>query len=289
MRLVAAFLFASFALAPRASAELARPVSPTPGEVHSSPDGRFRWVEGDSRVQTLDPSRAPRSIRLPALPSGHSRRVLFADSGRFFCVVDSEDQEIGLHLGLNKGARDAKALVLRSTIRLMDDSGTVLWSKDTPDAHAVGGAKDARAVRIANNGTLAILLHDVDPYSKERPLLWVLRPSGREALRLDYQSWSRVDEFALSPDGAFLGVRGYGQIPEQESWARAVAVYHVGSGKGWVVPDPSSGPPGFFRQVDAAGWACCLRSSSGFLTFDASGKEQPISKADMWRRFGVAP
>src|SRR5687767_4532912 len=110
---------------------------PTPGSVVSSGDGSFRWNEGERKLVVHDPrSGRDRLVRLP-LSQGIKRwRVLFADRGRYFCLVEEKDEEIGLHLAARRGPKGAKALVVAARLRLVDQDGASLWVKDMPEKYA---------------------------------------------------------------------------------------------------------------------------------------------------------
>jgi hypothetical protein len=251
---------------------------PAPDNVRVSGDGAFRWSEGERTVVFRDPrSGRERRVRLPVSPGIKRFQVIFAERGRHFCVLEELDQEVGLHLGVRRGAKKAKTLVLAARLRLVDKDGASLWIKDMPEGYAVGAASEARSIKIAENGALAILLQDVDPYGKASPVLTVISPRGTTLLRLDYASWTKIDEFALSPGGRRLAVRGYGSIPEEERWDKAAAVYVLDGKKPAprVLPLPEAGAQRDLRSVGDDGWACCARLGGAWTAFDPEGRLRP--------------
>lgn len=269
-----------------ASALLA--ASPLLAGERTSPDRRFLWNEGAAFITVIRPgSRKSRTVRLPPPPGkGWARRLLFAERGDFFCVLDEETRELGLHLDAPRGASAAKAMVVASTLRLLDARGKVRWTRRMRDNHIVGSRDGAPALRLAPAGTLAMLLQDADPYTKTHPLLLVMDRENKELLRLDYTSWSRIDEFALSDDGAALAVRGVGRIPDEETWGKAFAYYMTGDRRRWIhgVRGASSGR--HLRGFDRAGWACCLKQGASFLAFGSKGRVRTL-EPDEAARFPV--
>jgi len=243
-----------------------------------SPDGAYRWTEGESflvRVTVRGEKRKEERIRLPPLAEPEARRrLLFAERGDYFCVLDEKVDEIGLHLDRPRGAAQAKALVLAPTLRLLDRGGRTLWTRRMDDKHMVGAGAGALSPRLTSQGALAVLLQDADPYSKGKPLLLVLDRAGQELRRLDYTSWSRVDEFALSEDGGVLAVRGLGRIPDKESWGLAFGYYGAEDAPPRI--RALKGPVGEdLRSVDKDGWACCVRQGSQSTAFGPSGETRP--------------
>lgn len=181
--------------------------------------------------------------------------------------------------------------MVRSLVRLVHESSRVIWERPTEDKTAVGESPDPQHLRIAPNGTVALLLQDVDPYTKNRPVLSVVEPGGRELLRLDYTSWTRVDEFALSPDGRALVVHGFGLVPEDAEMSRAVGYYRIGKkAPKWVKALPRQPEPRLrLEAVDADGWTCCVDAGEGWLGFDGDGAAKRFSGAEMTKRFGIDP
>lgn len=265
--------------------------APTPADFLVSPDGRFRWVAGEDYVQIRPaPGKKERRIKLPA-PEGKisRRRVLFAERGPRFCVIDEEDQEFGLHLDARRGPESAKALLLASTVRLLDSNGALLWRRRMPDKAIVGKAGEARALSIGNDGTVAILLQDVDPYAKARPYLYVFDARGRELLGLDYTQWTKIEEFALSSDGGALALRGFGHVPEEERWSKAFGYYPTRSKKGVVIPTPDIEEGRHLRGFDSARWACCAKEGGELFAIGPSGEKRRIPPEEADRRFGTPP
>jgi len=240
----------------------------------SSPDHAFTWEEGAPfllrfKTGTKGRRRGVRT-RLPALPEGWRRRLLFGERAPYFCVLDERAEEIGLHLDAPRGASGAKALVLASVLRLVDSKGRVRWTRRMREEHLVGSKGDARSHRLGPDGTLAVLLQDGDPYSRTRPLLLVLDRKGRETLRLDYAGWTRIDDFTVADDGTAVAVRGVGRIPEEETWGPAVGFYRLDEDESWVrsVP-PDAG--GALKRADPDQGVCCVREGGGLYSFTPSG------------------
>ncbi|MBI5242859.1 MAG: hypothetical protein HY922_04135 [Elusimicrobia bacterium] len=273
------------------SARLRGQSAPAPADFLVSPDGRLRWVAGDNYVLVRPgPGKKERRIRLPP-PDGKisKRRVLFADRGPRFCLIDEEDQEFGLHLEARRGQESAKALLLASTVRLLDSNGMLLWKRRMPDKAIVGKAGDARALSIGNDGTVAILLQDVDPYAKARPYLYVFDARGRELKSLDYTQWTKIDEFALSADGGALAIRGFGHVPEEEKWSKAFGYYPVRSKKGVIIPMPELDEGRHLRGFDPALWACCAKEGGRLFAIGPAGDKTALSPEEADRRFGPSP
>lgn len=262
---------------------------PTPGSVLLSPDGRFRWVEGEDAVFVRTEDGPERRVRLPApLESAARRRVLFAAGARHFCVLEEKDSDFGLHVDVRKGAKKAKALLLSSTLRLIDERGRPLWARPLPEKAIVGKASEARILALAGDGTTAILLQDVDPYNKVRPLLMVFDARGRELRALDYAQWTRIDEFALSADGRALAVRGFGLVPEDGDWSKAVGVYPLaGKGKPRVIGVPKAEESRELRGFDKDLWTCCVKEGGKLSALGPAGEKTLLEPAEADRRFGA--
>lgn len=290
--LLHATLLAALLLPARAAASgLAEREEPRPETTLSSPDGRFRWAPGEDHlsIHKIPSGARVNRIRLPpAAPAPGRRRVLFAERGRYFCVVDERHSEVGLHLSARAGAKAAKAVVVSSKLHLMDDGGRILWSKDLPETHVVGELGSGRAPRIGETGVLAILLQDADPYSNKRPLLLVFDRGGATRLQLDYVDWKTIEEFALSDDGRYLAVRGFGRIPDHETWGPAAGLYKADSAERWIQKAPESGLDGL-KVVASDGWACCLRAGNSYIAFGPKGRRETLLAQDVARRFGIAP
>jgi hypothetical protein len=209
-----------------------------------SPDGSIRWTRGASEYAFTTRKGKEKRRRLPAVPKGEgwSRRLLFSEKGNFFCVLDEKNEELGLHLGGRRGPAAAKLAVSASILTLVRTGGRALWKKRLRDRHFGGPkTKDDLPLQIAEDGTLAVLLQDGDPYAKSRPVVLVVDPRGKKKLELGYTVWSRVDELALSEDGKELSVRGLGRIPDREDWGRAVGNYRLDSDRSWVNAVDDSG------------------------------------------------
>ncbi|MEK9144775.1 MAG: hypothetical protein AAB339_04100 [Elusimicrobiota bacterium] len=267
---------------------LAPPANPSAGNAFLSPDGRLRWMEGDSFVTVAeDEERPERKVKLPPIASRASkRRVLFAERSSRFCLLEEGDSELGLHLGTRRGHEKAKALVVASKLHLIDSNGRILWSRRLPEKAIVGRAADARSLLIANDGTLALLLQDVDPYGKARPMLLAISPKGRDLLSLDSTAWSRIEEFKLSLDGSALAVRGFGFVPEDENWSKAFGYYPLRSGKARVHPvHKASGGGGSLLGFDAEGWVCCVREDGKSYAFGPLGPRKAVEERERLLRF----
>lgn len=284
------------------AADLTTPSPPTvegraaSGEamVMKTKDGELRWAPGAAEVEVRSREgrvlhRIPlaRPDRKPKSPDV-SLRALLPAHGHHFLVVEETRKDVGLHLTTRKGAKKAKATVVRSVLRLVDESSRILWERATEDKTAVGEETDPQHLQISPDGTVALLLQDVDPYAKNRPVLSVIDPRGRESLRLDYTSWTRVDEFALSPDGRSLVVHGFGLVPEDGEMSRAVGFYRLGKGPRWIKALPRDPSPRLkLRTVDANGWTCCLDTPEGWTAYNDAGLSKTFDKDEMWRKFGV--
>ncbi len=241
-----------------------------------SPDGRFVWRKGADRIAVLKlkTGKVRRHVPLPIPGDRNIRRnVLFASSGRFFCVVFERQSEIGLHLKTRGGASAAKTTVVSSTLFLIDSNGRTHWKKRLRDIHTLEDPKGARSLAIAENGTLAILLQDTGAASAHpRSLILVYDPAGAQLLRLDYIDWRRVDQFALSRHGEALVVRGFGRIEEEEDWGHALAIYKTDSKIRRVTAAPRADKTGGPTSVDDRGTACCVRRKGRDYAFDLAGK-----------------
>lgn len=265
--------------------------APRPPKSHSSPDRRLRWTEGSAFVSVYKPGkrRPSRRIRLPPLKEKTARRkVLFPGRGDFFCVVDEQVQELGLHLGVERGAKAAKAVVVSSWLRLVDSFGRVRWGKRLRDKHVVGRPGES-PLRIAEDGTLAVLLQDADPYTKARPLLLVFSPRGRRMLQIDYLDFKHIDEFALSRDGKLVAVRGYGRVADRETWGKAIAVYSSQGEKQWVRPIPRAADARTLKFIDSKGNVCCVREGEDYVAYGAKRGRTVIDPIEAASRYGLEP
>lgn len=256
--------------------------------------GELRWTPGAAEVEVrardgrvLHRIPLARPDRKPRAPDV-TLRALLPPHGRHFLVVEEYRKDVGLHLATRKGAKKAKATVVKSVLRLVDESSRVLWERATEDKTAVGEETDPQHLQIAPDGTVALLLQDVDPYAKNRPILKVVDPRGREALRLDYTAWTRVDEFALSPDGRSLVVHGFGLVPEDGEMSRAVGFYRLGKGPRWIKGLPRDPAPRLkLAAVDANGWTCCVDTPEGWTAYNDAGLSRKVGADEMWKQFGV--
>ncbi len=263
-----------------------------PASAGRSSERRLSWDPGDAFVTVNRPSgfsAGGQKISLPALPDGAKRRVVFAPRGQRFAVLDEASDEIGLHEAAPRGSRRAAALVTGSTVRLLDLRGRVLWTKNLPETHTVGGEGGTPPLVLGGDGSAAVLLQDVDPYTKEKPLVLVLDAKGRERLRLDYASWSRVDEMLLSDDGAWLVVRGIGRVPADDTWGSALGHYRLLDADPAVFPARSAAGLHGLRGVDKEGRACCLIEGKTFVAVGHDGSREALGAAEAERRFGAAP
>jgi hypothetical protein len=241
----------------------------------TSPDGRFAWNPGAPYVLRLDPwtGKKKRRLKLPSRATDDIRRkVFFADKGRYFCVVDEEHSDIGLHLNTRRGAKKAKARVVSSTLYLINDSGRAVWKRRLRDRHALVD-REGLPPQVAGNGTLAILLEDIDRiHVNPRPLLVVLDPKGKERIRLNYLDWRRVDEFKLSPSGSHIAVRGYGRIEDEENWGLALALYKLQPKNKYVRKARLSRKGEAFSSVSDDGKVCCATVDGQPHEMDIQGK-----------------
>ena len=263
-----------------------------PATAGRSSDRRLSWDEGDAFVivhRQAGFSTAGVKIPLPALASGVKRRVVFPARGQRFAVLDEASDEVGLHDASPRGSRLAAALVTGSSVRLFDLRGRALWTKSLPETHAVGGEGGTPPLVLGGDGSAAILLQDADPYTKEKPLVLVLDAKGRERLRLDYTSWTRVDDMLLSDDGAWLVVRGIGRVPADDTWGSALGHYRLSDGDRAVFPTRSAAGLRGLRGVDKDGRACCLLEGKSFVAVGHDGGREALSPAEAARRFGAAP
>jgi hypothetical protein len=256
-------------------------------EAHASRDGRFSWVAGATHVTVYKRKQHKKShrVRLPAPTPEAVRKVLFARHGDYFAVVDEIKEDLGLHLRVKKGAKKAKATVVRSGLTLMDAGGRILWKKRLRDQHVVG-RPGTSPLDVSTKGTLAILLQDKDPYQKARPLLIVYGPRGGTRLRLDYLDWRHVDEFTLSDDGKYLAVRGFGRITDYETWDTALGFYQLGKKKSWVQAIANVGSQRILREIDPNGRTCCIEDKGGLFAFSRNGDRAPLSPTESTRALG---
>ncbi len=260
--------------------------------------GELRWTPGAAEIEVREKDgklvhRIPlaRPDRPAPKSAETSLRALLPARGNHFLVVEETRKPVGLHLEERAGANKPKAVVVRSLVRLVHESSRVIWERRTEDKTAVGDSPDAQHLQISPNGTTALLLEDVDPYGKNRPVLSVIDPGGRETLRLDYTSWTRVDEFALSPDGKALVVHGFGLVPEDAEMSRALGYYRVGKrSPKWVKALPRNPAPRLrLEAVDADGYTCCLDTPEGWTGFNDNGAAKKFSAAEAQTRFGIKP
>lgn len=271
---------------------LAACLAAVPARAQPANPGRMIWDPGDAFVTLRKRSgfsSANQKIPLPALEKGSKRRVVFPMRGDHFVVLDEAGADIGLHRDAPRGARAALAVVTGSTLRLINTRGRVLWTKPLPDTHTVGGEGVIEPLAVGANGTVALLLQDVDPYTKAKPLVLVLDPKGREIQRLDYTSWSRVDEILLSHDGSWLIVRGIGRIPADDTWGSALGHYRLQDAAAEVYPTPTASGAKSLRAVDAIGRACCLLESKILNSIDHDGRREVVAPGELETLFGVKP
>lgn len=260
--------------------------------------GELRWTPGASEVEVRE--KGGKVVHLiplarpdrPAPKSSQTTlRALLPPRGDRFLVVEETRKPVGLHLNERTGTTKPKAIVVRSLVRLVHESSRVIWERRTEDKTAVGESPDAQHLQISPTGTTALLLQDVDPYSKNRPILSVIDSGGRETLRLDYTAWTRVDEFVLSHDGRSLVVHGFGLVPEDAEMSRAVGYYRIGKkAPRWVKALPRKPSPRLrLEAVDADGWTCCLDTPKGWTGFSDAGSAKLFSAAELQTRFGIKP
>lgn len=257
-----------------------------------SPDGRLSWNEGDAAVTVLKRggfSARGSKVPLPPLPKGAKRRVVFAPEGGRFAVLDQVFDAVGLHELSPRGPRGAAAVVAEATLRLMDARGRVLWTKRMPETYSVGSAPGSDPLVVGGDGTAAVLMGDADPYTKEKPLVLVMDPKGREVLRLDYTAWSRVDEMRLSQDGAWLALRGIGRLPERDAWGSALGRYRLADGERLVVAASAASGARSLRGFDAAGRLCCLVERKELAVYGPDGARSTLSPEEADELFGPAP
>lgn len=255
-------------------------------------DGRLRWEEGDSAVTLIKrggfSSRGQR-VALPPLEKGARRRVVFAASGDKFAVLDQVSDSVSLHGDSPRGTRAAQALVTGALLRLMDLRGRVLWGKRLPETYAVGSSGGSAPLVLGSDGTAAVLMQDADPYTKEKPLVMVLDPKGREVLRLDYTAWSRIDDMALASDGRWLALRGIGRLPESDSWGSALGHYALEDGGRTLIPAGAASGVRSLRGFDRDGRVCCLVERKELAAYAHDGTRGVLSAAQAEALFGAAP
>ena len=263
-----------------------------PARAERSADGKLRWDPGDASVTYVKRggfSARGQRISLPKLEKGANRRVAFAPSGDKFAVLDQTADAVGLHGESPRGPRGAVALVTGAVLRLVDLRGRVLWMRRLPETYSVGAAGGASPLALGEDGTSALLMADVDPYTKEKPLIIVHDPKGREILRLDYTVWSRVDEMLLSSDGKWLAVRGIGRLAESDSWGSALGRYNLERGDRLVKPVGAAAGARTLRGFDAAGRVCCLLERRELAAYDHDGLRTVLTGEEADKLFGPAP
>ena len=257
--------------------------------------GQIRWKPGSAEWELLSRQGTvlhsfplARPDRRP--PKGATYRALLPPRGHQFLVVEETRREVGLHLSERLADAKPKAAVVRSVLRLVDESSRIFWERTTEDKTQAGTRADPQHLQIAPNGTTAILLEDVDPYTKNRPVLSVISPGGREVLKLDYTAFQRVDEFALAPDGRALVVHGFGLVPEEGTAGRAIGYYQPGKGALWIKQVPRMADPRLrLELVSADGWTCYVETPDGWTAYSRSGEASVLSAEEMWRKFAVRP
>lgn len=257
-----------------------------------SPDGRLSWDEGQPAVTVLKRggfSSRGSKIPLPPQPKGAKRRVVFAPEGGRFAVLDQVQDSVSLHELSPRGPRGAAAVVAEATLRLMDLRGRVLWTKRLPETYSVGAAPGAEPLILGADGTAAVLMEDADPYTKEKPLVAVFDPKGRDVLRLDYTVWSRVDEMRLSRDSAWLALRGIGRLPERDAWGSALGRYNLESGERLVLPASAAAGGRTLRGFDSQGRLCCLVERKELAAYGPDGARSVLTPEEADGLFGPAP
>ncbi|MBI5596731.1 MAG: hypothetical protein HY928_11625 [Elusimicrobia bacterium] len=257
-----------------------------------SPDGRLSWEPGDDHVDMRRPSgfrTRGREVPLPALEKGARRSVVFAPRGESFAVLDQATAAVGLHQDSPRGSRAAQAFVAGATLRMVALNGRVLWTKKMPETHAVGGEGVLQPLALGGDGSAALLLQDVDPYTKARPLVIVFDPKGRERLRLDYTAWSRVDEMLLSDDGAWLALRGIGRVPDQEAWGAALGHYRLADGDRTVLSAAAASGGSSLQAFAGDGAVCCLREGKSLVSVGHDGVRQALTREEAAARFLLKP
>lgn len=274
------------------AALLALALAALPARAERSLDGRLRWEEGDSAVTMVKrggfSSRGQR-VALPPLEKGARRRVVFAASGDKFAVLDQVSDAVSLHADSPRGTRAAAALVTGALLRLMDLRGRVLWTKRLPETYAVGSGGGSAPLVLGADGTAAVLMQDADPYTKEKPLVMVLDPKGRELLRLDYTAWSRIDDMALASDGRWLALRGIGRLPESDTWGSALGHYSLEDGGRTVLPAGAASGVRSLRGFDRDGRVCCLVERKELAAYAHDGTRSVLSPSQADALFGEAP
>lgn len=262
------------------------------GRAATSPDGRLRWDPGEDHVELRRPSgfnARGREVPLPPLEKGASRSVVFAPRGDVFAVLDQAATAVGLHQDSPRGARAAQAFVAGTALRMLDLRGRVLWVKQLPETYAVGGEGVSQPLALGGDGSAALLLQDVDPYTRARPLVIVFDAKGREKLRLDYTAWSRVDEVLLSDDGAWLALRGIGRVPDLEAWGAALGHYRLKDADRSVVSAAAAAGGKSLEAFAADGAVCCLREGKSLFSVGHDGRRVQLTREEAEARFGLKP
>lgn len=265
--------------------------------VLATEDGELHWAPGETEVRVLDKEgRLKRAIALPRSGregSGGSLRAILPERGEYFLAVEDFREDLGLHLEERAKAVKPKAVIVRSILRLVNLDGKSVWKHETADRMAVGEAADAQSLRVSQGGTVAVLLQDVDPYTKSsggRPALTVIGPRGRALMTLEYTSWAKVREFALSRDGRHLAVLGFGLVPSEGEMTHALGYYRTSGGPLWIVSLGREPKRRLLEVVDVDGWTCCVETkSSVFTAFNHTGGRRDLSPDQAFAEFGIRP
>ncbi len=294
MPLLPAFVLTAALCLPSSAAPTAPPAGVM---VLTTGDGELQWAPGEEAVRVLNKEGGQdRTIPLPRsgkFAPGGAVRAILPERGEFFLAIEDFREDFGLHLEEKAKAVKPKAVIVRSILRLMDLDGKVLWKHETADRMAVGEAADAQSLRVSQKGAVAILLQDIDPYTKKgggRPVLTVIGPKGRTSMSLEYTAWTKVSEFAISRDGRHLAVLGFGLVPAEGEMTHALGYYKTTGSPLWIQALAKEPRRRLLQVVDVDGWTCCVETQSGlFSAFGHTGAKRDISPDQAWTEFGIKP
>ena len=81
-------------------------------------------------------------------------------------------------------------------------------------------------------------------------------------------------------------VRGWGMIPDRESWGKTLGFYRTDGSQRWLLPIPQASDARRLRAVDGSGAACCIDEGGSLVAVSPSGRREPFDAQRMSERFG---
>ncbi|MEK7744626.1 MAG: hypothetical protein AAB578_09600, partial [Elusimicrobiota bacterium] len=80
-------------------------------------------------------------------------------------------------------------------------------------------------------------------------------------------------------------IRGFGWVPEDEDWSKALGYYPLRSGKARVHPVPRASEGGSLLGFNAEGWVCCVREDGKSFAFGPLGPRKAVEERERLLRF----